>query len=159
MDKSTIPKNSFSFRIWVYGTSASQTLKYRRIIWQECSYWTHSKVSRWLKKFRPSVFVLKMNNVDDLRQRMDEDELKAVVETDASWTVCKLATRFEVITINQTGKSKKLDGRIPLTQKQQKRAVMKLGCLCWPEIRLKPSATYCNMYSCWQQHVFDRMAQ
>ena len=119
MDKSKIRVYEYEF---CQGTSASRTVSVTT-----CE--TSKLCADDLRDFGLAISVLKINPVkcDRLATKIDNDELKAVVEEDTSQTTCALAERFNVLIpsvldhLKQIGKINKLGNWVPHELKEHQK--------------------------------------
>jgi len=125
MDKSKIRVIfEYEFR---RGTNAAQTARNINDIFGK-DVANERTVRRWFEKFRSGDFDLENEPRGRPETKVDNDELKVVVEADTSQTTRELAARFDVTIptilnhLKQINKVKKLDRWVPheLNERQQR---------------------------------------
>ena len=116
MDKSKI-RTIFEYEFRC-GTNASETARKINSVFGEGSS-SHSTVLFWFAKFRSGEFSLKNEPRGRPQSKVNNDELKAIVESDTSQTTRGLVSKFGVSIrtildhLRQINKIKKLDRLVP----------------------------------------------
>ena len=95
MDKSKISAIfEYKFRC---GTNATEIARNANSMFGNGSS-SHSTVSLWFVKFRSGDFSLENKPHGRPQSKVNNDKLKAIIESDTSQTTCELASKFSVST-------------------------------------------------------------